>query len=125
MTTTPTYNVSGFREYFDEFTEALYADTKVQRFLNEANVLAGRVGTEARLYCAAHLLTIDGERTTDAQGRPSPDGGSGVVRSESIGPRSVSYNTTEGRQFYERTFYGRMFLELASVSPRRSMPVII
>ena len=93
--------------------------------MDDADRVAGQLSNEAVMYCAAHFLVIeDSDKRLDTDGRPTPDGGSGVVVSETIGPRSVSYATPEGRKFYERSYYGRMFLELRSASPSRHLPRI-
>ena len=117
--------VTALRERFTEFTEALYPDAQVENAINDMERVAGRLGLEAQLYCTAHWLTLEGEKSVDADGRPVPDGGSGVVVSERIGPRSVSYASPDGRKFYERTYYGRAFLELSRASPRRMLPTVI
>lgn len=120
-----TVSIADLRERFPEFTEALYVDARVQNAIRDMERVAGRLGAEAQLYCVAHWLTLEGEKSTDDDGRPVPDGGSGVVTMERIGPRSVSYATPDGRKFYERTYYGRSFLEMARASPRRMLPVVI
>ena len=116
--------VADFRDRFDEFTVADYPDRQVGFSLTEAKRLS-IVSPEAALYCTAHLLTLWKNESRDEGGNPAIDGGSGVVVSETIGPRSVAYATPSGRKFYERTYYGRMFLELSNASPRRNLPMFI
>lgn len=120
-----TVSVAGLRKRFPEFTAERKPDSNVEYAIEEAQIVAGKLSAEAQLYCAAHLLTIEQEKVVDEIGNPVPDGGSGVVVGERIGPRTVSYMTAEGRQFYERTYYGRMFLELQHRSARRKLPMVI
>lgn len=116
--------VADFRDRFDAFAVADYPDNQVGFSLTEAKRLS-IVSPEATLYCTAHLLTLWKNEAVDCDGNPAIDGGSGVVISETIGPRAVAYAGPDGRKFYERTYYGRMFLELSSASPRRKLPVFI
>lgn len=71
----------------------------------------------ATIYLAAHLLAVDTE-----QGALQPDGGSGVVQSEQIGPRRINYLTQAGederRAFYATTPWGRRFLALEDRTAR-------
>ena len=72
----------------------------------------------AVLYCTAHLLTLDTENAA------AHDGGSGVVDSEALGPKKVSYVTqasaedTARAAFFSTTSYGRRFLALEEATPR-------
>ena len=68
----------------------------------------------ATMYCIAHLAALESEVTG------APDGGSGVVASETIGPRKVEYKTQAMASrdvFFEQTSYGRSMLARESRSP--------
>ena len=107
-------SVATFRARFPEFTDALYSDTLVGHAITDSERLY-RFNDEARLYCMAHLLVL-----TKEQGL-SPDGGSGVVASERIGARAVTYVQDDKDGFYARSSYGRMFLALEARNPTRVM----
>lgn len=105
--------LDAFRGEFPEFSTTV--DAEVEAALDEAYQLHA-IKPLATLYCAAHLLAVGPEATG------SPDGGSGVVMSESIGPRRVAYLTQAGdderKVFYATSSYGRRFLNLESRTPR-------
>ena len=81
------------------------------QFIDEAIYIAElrwpMASDEAKQYLAAHVLTLQSERQT------TPDGGSSEVTEESEGERKVKYVEHEATlSFYQRTYYGRMFLHL-------------
>ena len=74
-----------------QFPVSSAPQTEVELALTEAETLHG-LRELATLYCAAHLLTLNNDRVDELNrwiGRP--DGGSGVVGSEKIGPRTITY----------------------------------
>ena len=109
-----------FREYFGEFgNPTAYPDTDITKATNRAIAISS-VSLEALRYLIAHELALGKEASVD------PDGGSGEVASESIGPRSVSYASQSERPkdvYFTRTSYGRTFLALESRIPRKVMSV--
>ena len=106
--------VAEFRERFAEFAQT--TDAEITRAIDDAGVLHA-VTTRGRLYCAAHLLAID----SDDEGLAGVDGGSGVVKSEAIGPLKIEYvpqvGETEADVFYGTTRYGRRLLALEDRTP--------
>ena len=111
--------VNEFRAQFPTtFPVATHADTLILTRIGEARQIHG-VRKLATIYLTAHLLAVDGEATGE------PDGGSGVVGSETIGPRKVAYqNQSDGmpnRAFFATTSYGRRFMALVASSPRGSI----
>ena len=115
--------VAEFRAQFGaDFPETTYPDATVEARIKEARLIHA-VRKLATLYLTAHLIAIDAENTGE------PDGGSGVVTSEKIGPRQVDYATQAGgterskarRAFFATTSYGRRFLMLADTSPRAAI----
>ena len=121
-------DVAAFRTQFPEPLFASDDDADVALALSEAMCLHNQ-NDLATLYCTAHLLALNHERT-DARGNviAGPDGGSGVVVSEKIGPRQIEYMTTAGederRAFFATTSWGRRFLELEARTPRVAMGMI-
>ena len=77
------------------------------------------------LHLAAHLAVI-----WVAENDAEPDGGSGVVVSEMVGQKQVTYtnaaavHTRSEDVFYERTSYGRMYLQLRDASAIRALPMV-
>ena len=115
--------VAEFRAQFPtDFPVATYPDAVITARIAEARQIHA-VRKPATLYLTAHLIAIDAENTGE------PDGGSGVVTSEKIGPRQVAYATQAGgterskarRAFFATTSYGRRFLMLADTSPRAAI----
>ena len=115
--------ITAVRAKFPELTAAAYSDALVQSAIETSTALYA-LGTIARLYLVAHLAVIAKAEYDDG----ALDGGSGVIKSEQIGPRLVSYVTQSvdgtGDAFYERTSYGRTYLELRKASPKRIMPFV-
>ena len=115
----PAVTSTEFRAKFPEFTTAAYTTATVNARIAEARAIHD-IRKTAVLYLTAHLLALDAEATG------ALDGGSGVVVSEQIGPRRVSYLTqSKGgeaiRVFCETTSYGRLFNALVASSPRGSI----
>lgn len=116
-----------FRARFPEFTSAQFTNQMVQSAVVTAKSIDS-TRREATLYLAAHLASV-----WRAEGGVDPDGGSGAVSAETIGPRTVQYLTqaapvpgSSGSQdaFFERTSYGRTYMLLRDSSPRRVMPLL-
>ena len=123
---TPTVN--DFRDEFPEF--ARVSDDKISRCIKRACRIHDDLPA-ATLYAAAHLYSTDLEKGIDENdpSPASPDGGAGVVTSESIGSRSVSYRDGAGhddrRVFFQRTPYGREFLKLEERNPRQAFGMTV
>ena len=121
-------SISDFREQFPAPAFELTSDAEITRALYDA-LLLHSINETATLYCAAHLLALKAEYV-DELGRAvdTPDGGSGVVKSEKLGPRQIQYMTMAGdderRVFYATTPYGRMFLALEARVPRVAFGVL-
>ena len=108
--------VTSFRAQFPQSTHFPDAtEAQIESALEEACILHS-LRELATLYLTAHLLAIDSEHTG------KPDGGSGIVSMERIGPRTINYlNQIEGagrKAFFASTSYGRRFLELEARTPR-------
>ena len=127
-------DLAAFRSQFPEFKVADYDDVIVNRVLTEAKILHS-IQELATLYCAAHILVLEQEKY-DEQGnlKLAPDGGSGVVSKETIGPRTIEYVTQAGdpqdrhsrrRAFFAGTVYGRFFLELEARTPRYGIGAMV
>ena len=106
-----------FREHFPPPAFESIPDALVETRIVEA-LRIHRWSELAVLYCTAHLLTLDAENVA------AHDGGSGVVDSEALGPKQVSYVTqasaeaTARAAFFSTTSYGRRFLALEEATPR-------
>ena len=82
--------VAEFRAQFPTaFLALTHPDALITTRIGEASQIHG-VRKLATIYLVAHLLAVDGEATG------APDGGAGVVSSETIGPRKVAYLTMAG-----------------------------
>ena len=111
--------VAEFREKFPEFSTT--DNDTVSQLITEAYVITD-VSRTATLYCIAHLAALMAETTAKL------DGGSGVVKSETIGPRKIEYMTqatTEREAFFAITAYGRRVLRIESRTPRAVMSVVV
>ncbi len=112
--------VAEFRETFGEFDGS--SDEDIETALPVAYQLTD-VSRDATLYVTAHLLALSAEYTG------GPDGGSGVVKSERLGPKAVTYQIGAGdderRVFFDRTSYGRMALTLEDRSPKAVMAMVV
>ena len=96
-----------FREEFPEFDDVI--DQSVETWLGHAAEIHSLSKT-ATLYLAAHLVALDREESGQVV-----DHGAGVITSETIGPKSVTYmnQARSGDEvFFARTEYGRLFLTL-------------
>ena len=112
------FDLAAFRAEFAAF--ATRADDAVNARGADAERLAGRLSARAVRLATAHLLALDEDAPPS-----SADGGAGVVVSESVGPRSVSYMPTASsgaEAWWAQTVYGREFLELRRASPAAFMP---
>ena len=111
--------LSGFRTRFPEFADAIGAgnrrtDAQITLALDEGRIIHA-VTDLGTLYAAAHLLVLDDEETGQV------DGGSGLVKSEKLGPQEVDFQTqalTAREVFYATTSYGRKLLALEARIPR-------
>ena len=107
-------DAAGFRERIPGIF-ADRTDTEIAVAIDEARLISD-VLEEATLYLAAHLIAVKSEWQS------TPDGGSGVVSKETIGPRSIEYMTTAGeserRAFFSTTPFGRMYMTLEDRTPR-------
>ena len=119
-------DVAGFQAQFPN-PQFEGADTAaIQRAIEEAEFYHSRRPL-ATLYCAAHLLALESEHTG------KPDGGSGVVASERIGPKTISYLTQAGtgqnaddrKVFFATSSYGRRFLALEARTPRAAIGAVV
>lgn len=120
-------DAAAFRAKFPQAKHfPLVTDAEITEALVEATLIHS-VRELATLYCAAHLLALEHEYF-DELGRPvsSPDGGSGVVTAETIGPQNKTFATMVGnmssrraahRAFFATTPYGRHFLTLEARTP--------
>ena len=111
--------VAEFRERFDEFADL--ADTLVSDLIGEAYGLSD-TSRRATLYCVAHLCALESEHTG------APDGGAGVVSSEEVADRKVTYRTQSMKDrdvFFEATSYGRRMLAIESRTPQARMRVVV
>ena len=112
--------VAAFRARFDEFAET--SDDDIDAMIDVGYEIYA-TSTNALMYLIAHLLTIDASSSSSRQ-----DGGSGEVRAESIGERSLEYMPqarNAGEVFYTTTHYGRMHVQLRRASPSRLAPRVI
>lgn len=112
------FDLAAFRAEFAAF--ASRSDDAVNARGANAVRLAGRCSARAVRLAAAHLLALD-----ESSPPSSADGGAGVVTSESVGPRSVSYMptaSTGAEAWWAQTVYGREFLELRRSTPAAFMP---
>ena len=115
----PAVTPAEVRSALAEFGSATdYPDSRINAAVTNARLIHD-IRKQAVLYLAAHFLAIEAENTA------APDGGAGVVSSEKIGPRSVTYVTQAkgkaSRSFFATTSYGRIFLALADTSPRAAV----
>ena len=114
------FDLAAFRDEFAAF--ASRSDDAVNARGANAERLAGRLSGRAVRLAAAHLLALDESAPPSAA-----DGGAGVVVSESVGPRSVSYMPTSesgSDAWWDQTKYGREFRELRRVTPAAFMPIV-
>ena len=102
--------VAEFRDRFAEFDRI--DDATISFLIPQAYEMSD-VSREATLYCIAHLASLEGERIA------KPDGGSGEVVSDALGPQSRSYmSLAESNRdvFFSTSTYGRRMLTLESRS---------
>ena len=111
--------VAEFKEKFPEFGST--TDETVSTLITEAYEITD-VARNATLYCIAHLAALEAETTAKL------DGGSGVVKSETIGPRKIEYMTqaeNEREAFFATSAYGRRVLRIESRTPSAVMSVVV
>ena len=114
--------VAAFRERFPAPLFSAESEDSIAMAISDAQMLhtASELGT---LLCAAHLLAVQSE---DAS---APDGGSGVVQKEKIGPRDITYlsdaGTDERRAFYATTSFGRRLMAIEARTPRMALGATI
>ena len=105
---------AGFRTAFPEFSGT--EDAAVDRWLARAR-LRHDVVEQLTYMLTAHLLTLD------AQEDREDVGGSGELITEQVGQQLATYQPhakRAGEEFYTRTSYGRLFLELERAVPRKA-----
>ena len=113
--------VAQVRARFPEFGATDFPDSDVQSEIAAGQELHSE-DTEAALFVVAHLLALREERTAE------PDGGSGEVVSDGVGPRQASYmsQASNGHEvFFSTTSYGRTFLALERRTARRAVGFIV
>ena len=109
-------DLKNFREYFPQITNV--NDAAVNQAIQEA-LRIHSADPLATLYCAAHLIAYK----QDLEGAPELDGGSGIVSTEGVGPRNISFVNEsqlrggERKLFFESSPYGRIFLQLEYRNP--------
>ena len=121
MTTEARATPAQVRARFPEFTEQAHPDAVVVAAIGTASRLTAGNG-DILLAATAHLLALRVENTG------APDGGSGVVAQETVGPRMVMYEAEargDGDAFWLRTAYGRLFKALDRTSPRRAISAAV
>lgn len=110
--------LADFRARFSEFSGL--ADARASELITEAYTLSD-VTRDATMYCIAHLAALEAELTG------ALDGGSGVVKSEWLGPQRVTYETqaaNEREVFFATTAYGRRVLALEGRTPKGTISVV-
>ena len=117
----PDVSVEDFRAWFPRNFEGA-DDPDIERAIKEALLLHDK-SAEATLYLTAHLLSLNSEF------QDTPDGGSGVILKETLGPKTVEYitNVDESKKnaFYSTTPFGRRFLALEARTPRSGIGLMI
>lgn len=115
--------LADFRRLFSEFLTV--DDAVVEEYIDLAKEIHN-IRKSATLYCAAHLLSISQDDTSQ------PDFGAVEVIQETIGPKSVTYRSqlqaqsqteTTREAFFNTSRYGRIFLVLEKRTPSFAMPV--
>ena len=111
--------VSLFRSRFPEFGSGQPAgvdDSTVERALADGDRLH-TVTTLGQMLAAAHLLAIASEDTG------KPDGGSGIVTAQQLGPESFTFQVPARaddvfQTWLASTSYGRKLIALEARTPR-------
>lgn len=119
-----TVDLDRFREDFPAFANSgVWEDEAIQYYLNLANLVFDPLrwydfldlGIE--LFVAHNLVLDQQGNVVGARGGIPGTSGVGIVSSKSVGPASVSYDTTSGGEAdggaWNLTVYGRRFLRLA------------
>ena len=117
-----TLTVADFKTEFEEFTSL--NDRLVENLIDQAGLIS-RINAFTIKYCTAHLCALESERGSDG----APDGGSGVIKQERLGPKAVSYKTLSDndvrKAFFDTTFYGRRVLAIEMRNPRAIFGVMV
>ena len=119
--------VADFRTEFPDPPFAGLTDAKIESAIRLADKFHN-VDPDAQMYCAAHLLALDAEAPTDEL---APDGGAGVVASETIGPKTTRYvnqvggSGDERKAFFGTSLYGRIFLTMEQRTARVGFGTIV
>lgn len=111
--------VADFRSKFAEFSSV--DDAVVSSLIPQAYGLSD-VSEEATLYCIAHLVALKEEETG------KPDGGSGEVMSDTIGPKTTAFMTqaeTNREVFFSTTPYGRRVLAIESRTSESALAIVV
>ena len=114
-------SVADFRARYPQFAAGTYPDDTVALAVADARELTD-VSTAAVLACTAHLLTLASQETLKASG------GSGVVKSETIGPKMVAYVTqaeNAREAFFGQTAYGERVLAIERRSPATFSAMVV
>lgn len=111
--TIPTPTASNFRTEFPEFTAQDYPDPIVERHIKRAGYIHS-VTKQGWLLLTAHLLTI-AKADGALDGVAEPDGGQGLITEDTIGDKTKRFSHTgkKGMEFYKRSSYGRLFVEVS------------
>lgn len=108
------FTLAGFRTEYPEFT-ADHSDDAVTAAIKQAAQLHS-VTTRGQMLATAHLLALRSEHTA------KPDGGSGLVTGETLGPQSFTFQQPAKGESLETwwatTSYGRQLMALESRTPR-------
>ena len=94
-------------------------DDVIEKWLENAGYLHS-LNEKARLYCAAHLLSLSLEEVEQ------PDGGSGEYSLEMYGSKQAQYKTMASdnwQTFFTTSKYGRMFRMLEMRTPELAIPL--
>lgn len=124
ITSTLPLSVEQFRETFGAaFSDrARYPDAAVSMYLQLAgNTLSsdtwGDWWAPGAAWFAAHFLTLDQQDEATAAKGQAPGMRPGMIASKSVGPASVSYDTSSGVEadagHWNLTTYGRRFIRTA------------
>ena len=120
-----TATVDDFRAEFPEF--AAVDTATIEANLRRAKRIhtATKAGT---IYAAAHLYSLD-KASKEVAEPAQADGGFGVIKKETIGPKSVEYSTTAGDEsrkvFWATTPYGREFMLIEQRNVRQGFGMLI
>ena len=130
--TNPTITAAEFRAQFPEFSVDDYPDSMVDDWIEQARSIYNWRKL-AIMYLAAHLIAVFNQERTTTTPASLDSGSTGQVQSQTVGPLSVTYRqgagavmnmaANESMWFYDRSTYGRMYLELRRATPGVTMSV--